>query len=149
MPVATVVRCGAGSAASDVATEHTKNGNHMTDTSTRLDKPVGLGKWFIGISVVVALVVGWFSMGQPGIPLHDGDYSCSAGQSAFPGPGATVHGGEVVDVWNLNMGTGTKSSLRWSDLERMGSKKFSLTSADPSPNGGALDHRSTYVCTYD
>ena len=121
----------------------------MTDASTRVDKPVDLGKWFIGISVVVALVFGWFSMGQPGIPLHDGEYSCSAGQFAFPGPGATVQGGEVVDVFNLNMRTGTKSSLRWSDVERMGSKKFSLTSDVPSPNGGALDHRSTYVCTYD
>ena len=121
----------------------------MTDASTRVDKPVDLGKWFIGISVVVALVFGWFSMGQPGIPLHAGEYSCSAGQFAFPGPGATVRGGEVVDVFNLNMRTGTKSSLRWSDVERMGSKKFSLTSDVPSPNGGALDHRSTYVCTYD
>ena len=123
----------------------------MTDTSTRVDKPVDLAKWFIGISVVVFLVFGWFSMGQPGTPLVDGDYGCWQDEShlGLPGPGVTVQGGEVVDVWNFDMRDGSKTSLHWSDPKRLSRKKLTLTSEVPDPNGrGALGSRTaTYVCT--
>lgn len=100
--------------------------------------------WFIGIGLVVALALGWFSMGQPGRPLQDGNYSCSAGVFAPAGPGATVEGGEVVDVWDFDFGTG-KKSLRWRNAERTSPTEFTVTSAVPQ-----LRQRTrTYVCTHE
>lgn len=127
----------------------------MTDDSSKPAAHANPINWFIGIGVVVTAVSIWFTSGQPGIPLHDGDYGCSAGALAVgvavgAGPGATVEDGKVVDVWNFDMRTGRKTSLRWRDAERMDPKKFSVTSAVPAPNGrGGTRHTRTYVCTYD
>lgn len=124
----------------------------MTDVSSTPPAHASPQRWFIGIGVVVAAVLCWFALGQPGMPLRDGDYGCSTGEGALaqPGPGATVEGGEIIDVWNFDLRTGRKTSLRWSDAERLSPKKFNVTSAVPGPNGrGALRLTSTYVCTYD
>jgi hypothetical protein len=119
----------------------------MTDHSRSSDRPIDLSKWYIAIGVVVAVVVGWFAMGQPGRPLKDGDYGCSAGTLAVGGgPGATVENGKVVDVWDFSMRTGEKTSLTWSSAERKSPTEFSVTSEIP-----LLESRETrsYVCTYD
>lgn len=110
------------------------------------DNPNSLQNWFIGVGVVVALIVGWLAMGQPGKSLQDGDYGCSSASASIigGGPGATVENGEVVDVWSFDMNTGTKTSLRWSDPNRKGPKEFSVTSEVPTSSGST----DVYICTY-
>jgi hypothetical protein len=102
--------------------------------------------WFIAAGVVTAVVLGWIAMGQPGRPLQDGNYGCSAGALAVGGgPGATVQGGKVVDVWDFSMRTGERTSLRFQDAERTGPKKFSVTSEVPGLKSGQMQG---YVCTF-
>lgn len=111
-------------------------------------KPTDLANWFIGIGVAVTIGSVWFTMGQPGRSLRDGDYGCSAGTLLTQGgPGATVRDGEVVDVWTVDLRSGAKRSLSWGSAERNGPSEFSVTSQNPLVEGGAAD--TDYVCTYE
>lgn len=108
------------------------------------NKPADLQVWFIGIGLLVASLFTWFALGQPGTSLQDGDYGCSAGPEVIGGgPGATVKNGEVIDVWDFDMSTGEKISLRWSNPTREHSKEFSVTSEVPM----APSNSARYVCS--
>ena len=117
--------------------------------------------WFIAVGAVVFAVIGWFAMGQPGMAMKDGDYVCSARnfdvfeiQSEVPA--ATVRGGELVEVWDFDasfdLGAANvletvqteKTSLRWSDFERMDRKKFTVTSQHPR----LRDQTARFVCKW-
>jgi hypothetical protein len=104
--------------------------------------------WLIAIGAVAVVAAGWFAMGDPGMPLNDGDYGCSleGAVTLRSGPGATVENGEVVDVWDFDMRTGTKTSLPFRDARQTGPKEFKVTSAVP---GIGSDQTSSYVCTQD
>lgn len=111
-------------------------------------KPVDFTNWFIGIGVIATIVAIWFANGQPGRPLTDGDYGCSAGTLLTQGgPGATVQDGKVVDVWDFDMRTGARRSLSWGSAERKGPNEFRVTSQNPLLPGGAAD--TNYVCTHE
>lgn len=105
----------------------------------------------LGFGVIATVVtfggLFWWAEGMPSIALKDGDYGCKqdviAGVPAMPGPGATVTGGELVDVWDFNMSSGQKSSLEWSDFERSTPSEFTVVSEMP------LRPSATYVCTQD
>lgn len=103
----------------------------------------------LGFGVIATVVtfggLFWWAEGMPGVSIKDGDYTCTqevvAGVPAMGGPGATVHGGELVDVWDFNMTSGQKSSLEWSDFDRSTPTEFTVVS-EMSRRPSA-----TYVCT--
>lgn len=107
-----------------------------------------LQKWIIGLGIAVTVVGGWFVIGQAGRPLQDGDYGCkdrlaaSMNLPAYGGPGATVKNGEVVDVWDFDMSTGTRTSVPWRAAERQSSTEFTVSVAFQ----GRQTYRD-YVCS--
>lgn len=89
--------------------------------------------WFIFVGGCLAVGLVWFSMGQPGVPLQDGDYGCksvSAVQQGVPTlipPGANVAGGEVVAVDRDSIGGAATQVAQWGDVERVAPDRFLIT----------------------
>lgn len=111
-------------------------------TSVKLPWHLNSTNWFILAGIIGTCVFGWFAAGQPGVPLKDGDYGCSAQNGAIPGPGATVVNGRVVDAWDFDSSTGATPSVPFRNPERKNPGMFTMTSVGP---GG---HRYEFECTY-
>ncbi|WP_084102762.1 hypothetical protein [Demequina sp. NBRC 110051] len=90
-------------------------------------------KLFIAAGCIGAAVLFWFANGQPGTSLASGTYACQTTWQvgALPdGPAADVDNGEVVDAWDFDLGTGERSSVPFSNVERTDRKEFTMTSVN-------------------
>ena len=118
-----------------------------TPEEYRIPWHLNVTNWVILLGAIVTCTLGWLAAGQPGVPLKDGDYGCYTpfqGGPRIPGPGVTVVEGQIVDVWDFDLDSGTRNSVPHSDFQRVDPRSFTIASVSVSTWGGSSHE---YECT--